>query len=153
MQKLNRVDRNVFLIELQEFERRFDPRMPRGADIVDEYVADMLEQCRLYAGKVLVAELDGAVVGYATILTRVPNEELEDGDYEYGLISDLVVLESYRGRGFGRKLLGEAEAYARTAEVQWLRIGVLSDNRPALELYGSLGFSGRYTELEKNLRE
>lgn len=139
------------LIELQDFERAFDPRMPPGADIVDEYVRQMFARCRKCQGKVLIADVDGQVAGYATILTTVKSEQLEDGDFEYGLVSDLMVLERHRNSGLGTKLLAAAESYARACEVRWLRIGVLVANRNAERLYLSRGFSGQYVELEKDL--
>ncbi len=139
------------LVELQDFERGLDPRLPPGTEIVDEYIPHMMKRCRECEGKVLVAEVDGDVVGYATILTRVKSEELEDGDIEYGLISDVVVLEKFRNMGLGKKLLQEAESYARAREVKWLRIGVLAGNQAAATLYSSMGFSNLYVELEKDL--
>lgn len=139
------------LIELQDFERRMDPRMPPGAEIVDAYLVEMFDRCKKCGGRVLVAEVDGNVAGYATILPRVKSEQLEDGDFEYGLISDLVVLESYRGLHLGKKLLEAAEQYARACKVRYLRLGVLSGNRVAENLYAAAGFSPLYVELEKVL--
>ena len=78
------------LVELQNFERSLDPRMPSGEEIVDFYVPQMLLRCTQCDGVVLVAELNDEVAGYVTILTKVKSEDIEDGDYEYGLISDLV---------------------------------------------------------------
>jgi ribosomal protein S18 acetylase RimI-like enzyme len=76
---------------------------------------------------------------------------LEDGDAEYGLVSDLVVMGKFRGLGIGRRLLESAESYARVCGVRWLRIGVLAGNQSAESLYASLGFSILYIELEKEL--
>lgn len=139
------------LIELQDFERSLDPRMPPGADIVDDYIPNMLNRCEECQGKVLIAEIDGEVGGYTTIFTKVKSEELEDGDIEYGLVSDLVVMKKFRSQGLGRRLLEAAESYARTCDVKWLRIGLLAGNQPAQNLYGSMGFSSLYLELEKDL--
>ena len=139
------------LIELQDFERRIDPRMPPGAAIVEPYLAEMFKRCKECGGRILVAEVDGNVAGYATILPKVKSEQVEDGDMEYGLISDLVVLEAYRGFGLGRKLLAASEQYARTCNVKYLRIGVLAGNAAAENLYASVGFSPLYNELEKEL--
>lgn len=139
------------MIELQEFERRIDPRMPPGADIADAYIAEMFGRCKECGGRILVAEVDGSVAGYATILPRVKTEQLEDGNLEYGLISDLVVLEKYRQLGLGQKLLEAAELYAKACKVRYLRIGVLAGNPVAEKLYASAGFSPLYTELEKRL--
>jgi len=102
----------------------------------------MLKQCRECQGKILVAEVNGEVAGYATNLMRVRNEALEDGDLEYGLVSDVVVLEKYRKSGIDRKLPLESEAYARACDVKWLRIAVLASNQAAESLYQSLGLSG-----------
>lgn len=141
------------LVELQDFERRIDPRMPPGATIVEPYLAEMFKRCKECGGRILVAEVDGNVAGYATILPKVRSEQLEDGDVEYGLISDLVVLKAYRGSGLGKKLLAAAEQYARTCNVKVLRIGVLAGNAAAENLYASAGFSPFYSELEKVIRQ
>lgn len=139
------------LIELQDFERRIDPRMPPGAAIIDAYITDMFKRCEDGGGRVLVADIDGEVAGYATILPKVRSEQLEDGDLEYGLISDLVVLEAYRGIGLGQKLLAAAEQYAKACKVRYLRLGVLAGNRVAENLYAAAGFLPLFVELEKDL--
>ena len=139
------------LIELQDYERSFEPRMPAGADIVDAYLADMFDRCKESGGRVLIAEVEGNVAGYATILPKVRSEQIEDGNIEYGLISDLIVLEGYRGLGLGRKLLAASEQYARACKVRYLRIGVLAGNQAAKSLYASADFEPLYTELEKVL--
>lgn len=138
-------------IELQNFERQLDPRMPTGAKIADDYIPQMLQRCRQCAGKVLLADVDGEVAGYATILTRVQSEEIGDGDVEFGLVADLVIVEKFRKRGFGKKLLVATESYARECGVKWLRIGVIAGNRAADELYSSTGYSVLYVEREKDL--
>lgn len=139
------------LIELQDFERNLDPRMPAGADIADAYISEMFDRCKHCGGRVLVADVDGEVAGYATILPKVKSEQIEDGDLEYGLISDLVVTEKFRRLGLGRKLLEAAELYAQACGVRHLRIGVLAGNRVAEDLYTAAGFSPLYAELEKEL--
>jgi len=139
------------IIDLQDYERSIDPRMPSGSDIVDEYVPQMLHRCKSTLGQIFVAEVDGNVAGYVTILTKVRSGELEDGDIEYGLVADLVVLQEYRGEGLGRDLLARAEEYAKDHDVRWLRIAVLAANRSAKELYSTMGFSDLFVEMEKDL--
>lgn len=139
------------LIELQDFERKFDPRMPRGKDIAGEYILQMLDRCEECQGVILVAEVDGEVAGYATILTKVRSAELGEGDIEYGLVSDLMVKKKHQSRGVGRCLLEGAESFARTHGVNWLRVGVLAENQSAQHLYASMGFRALFLELEKDL--
>lgn len=142
----------VCVIELQDHEASLYARLPPGNEVVDSCIKHMLEQCEKCAGKILIAETDGEVGGFVTVLCEVKSEEPDDGDLEYGLISDLVVVEKYRGRGIGRLLLGAAETYARSQNVEWLRIGVIAGNQVAEKLYASLGFSPWYKECEKDLR-
>lgn len=139
------------VVELQDFERDLDQRMPTGRDIVDEYVPQMLDRCTKHHGKIIVAELDSEIAGYVSVWTRVQSEELEDGHFEYGLVADLAVRAKFRNRGIGRRLLESAEEYARVCDVKWLRVGVLSGNSAARELYNSLGFGELYIQLEKRL--
>jgi GNAT superfamily N-acetyltransferase len=139
------------LVELQNFEHSIDPRMPTGEDIVDAYIPDMLQRCKDCLGTILVAEVDGLVIGYITVLARVSSDEIGAGDFEFGLVTDVVVLQEYRGKGYGKQLLEAAELYARANGVKWLRIGALAANQSASAMYSSLGYSGLYVELEKDL--
>jgi len=138
-------------VELQDEERQIDARMPRGSDIVAAYVPTMLDRCATAEGKVFVAELDGLVVGFVTVLTRVTSDEIDGGDLEYGLVSDLIVSKNYRNNGVGRRLLETAESFARNRRVRWLRVGVLAANSVASKLYTRSGYSDLYIELEKDL--
>jgi GNAT superfamily N-acetyltransferase len=139
------------LVELQNFEHSIDPRMPTGEDIVDAYIPDMLQRCKDCLGTILVEEVDGLVIGYITILARVSSDEIGAGDFEFGLVTDVVVLQEYRGKGYGKQLLEAAELYARANGVKWLRIGALAANQSASAMYSSLGYSGLYVELEKDI--
>jgi GNAT superfamily N-acetyltransferase len=139
------------MIELQDFEREIDPRMPSGEEIADDYIVEMLQRCRTCEGQVLVADSDGEIAGYVTILNRVQSDDLDDGNIEFGLVADLMVRKSYRGTGLGRKLMDAAESFAKAHDVRWLRVSVMAANATARKLYASAGFSEIYVELEKQL--
>lgn len=139
------------VIELQDFERAIDDRIPPGAEIADDYILQMFDRCKHFGGQILVADADGDIGGYVTVLTKMKGEEIAEGGYEYGLIADIVVLERYRQRGFGRQLLEAAEAFAKKQAVKWLRIDSLASNVAAGKLYESSGFSSFCIEFEKDL--
>ncbi len=139
------------VIELQNFEREIDPRMPSGEEIVDDYIVAMMFRCRMCEGQVLVADVDGEIAGYVTLLNRVQSDDLDDGNLEFGLVADLLVRKAHRGTGLGRELMAAAESVAKEHDVRWLRISVMSKNAAARELYASSGFSEIYVELEKDL--
>jgi GNAT superfamily N-acetyltransferase len=128
------------IVELQDFERQIDDRLRPGEAMASEYLRHILGRCREHAGTILVAEHGGAIVGFAAILARVPFESLDDPPGEYALVSDLAVLEVFRGRGIGTGLLSEAEQYATAAGATELRISVLSANETAVQLYRRAGF-------------
>ena len=67
------------------------------------------------------------------------------------MISDLLVKNDYRGAGHGKALLKTAEQYTVAQNVRWLRIGALTGNDNAANLYSSLGFKDIYVEMEKSL--
>ena len=139
------------MIELQEFERRLEPSLPKGEDMADAYLAFLLDRCSRAAGRVLVAEVDHVVVGFVVLLARVEPEEPDEDQMPYAYISDLVVLPQYRRRGIGRALLDRAEALARSSGARILRVGVLAKNEPAARLYRAVGFTDYHLQLLKRL--
>lgn len=139
------------IVELQEFERKIDPRMPSGEEIADEYIAEMLTRCKACEGNVLVADDDGTIAGYVTVLNRVQSDDLDDGNIEFGLVADLLVRDAHRGCGLGHKLMQAAEGFASDNGVKWLRISVMAANQGARQLYSSMGYDEIYVELEKDL--
>lgn len=140
-------------IELQDVERSLDERLPTGAAIADDYLSQLLGQCKSMDGEILVAEHNQTIVGYACILTRVQSDGVQDGDLTYGLVQDLAVTAAERGKGIGQALLKAAEARARENGVKWLRIGLLASNAAAHRLYSTNGYSKLYVELEKDIEQ
>jgi ribosomal protein S18 acetylase RimI-like enzyme len=139
------------IVALQDYERSLDSRLPTGLEIVDEFLPEMRRRCVESDGKILVATAGAEVAGFVTILTKVSSGELQDGDWEYGLVSDLIVRECYRRQGLGQRLLDAAEAFARSKRVNCMRVGLLAGNVAAEELYQASGYRTLFTELEKDL--
>lgn len=138
-------------IGLQDAERAFEPRLRPGAEIADEYYGIVLEKCAAHAGAVFLAEVDGEIAGYVSVLARVPYEDLDDPPGEYAYVWDLYVHAPFRGRGIARALLARAEAHARAHGASELRINALARNTPARELYRSCGFAPHLESLSKPL--
>ncbi|HYG79544.1 MAG TPA: GNAT family N-acetyltransferase [Pyrinomonadaceae bacterium] len=138
-------------VELQDDERLLDPHLRDGQSSADEYLSHMFRRCSETEGKVFVAEAEGRVVGFVSIWAKVVSRAVEEEEYEYAYVSDLVVLRTDRGRGVGRALLGKAEEYARLRGARRLRINVHAKNGVARRLYESCGFRERVLELSKSL--
>jgi ribosomal protein S18 acetylase RimI-like enzyme len=86
---------------------------------------------------VLVAEVDGAVVGYTQLGAPTP---LRSNDHVLEL-QGLAVLPAYRRRGIARRLVTAAIEEARSRGVRRLRLRVLAPNSDARRVYESVGFT------------
>jgi len=95
------------VIAIQDFERQLVPSMPAGIAIADSYIDDLLIKCARYDGTIHVATVNKEIVGYATLYLSMRSDGIEDGDGSFAQIGDLVLLEAYRGQGFGRQMMIE----------------------------------------------
>jgi len=134
-----------------DYERRIDERCLPGHAVRGWYLTYLQAECAAKQGKILVAEVDGEIAGFAAVQARVPNEDNDEEAYEYAYISDVAVLEAHRNKGIGRALIAAAEDFAVAAGARWLRISVLAQNPIARPLYERCGFGERVVEFEKDL--
>lgn len=82
----------------------------------------------------LVAEADGKIVGISMYYTRYSTWK---GKRLY--LEDLIVTESMRGYGLGKKLLDATIAEARDTQCTGVMWQVLDWNEPAIKFYESYG--------------
>ena len=138
-------------VELQDHEHELDRRAPRGADIADEYLTWMFRRCEAYRGRVVMALAGGEVVGFMTLLLEVPRSDPDDPAPSHGLMTDLMVRQSWRGRGIGAVLLTEAEALAHAAGCVELRVTVFAENHGARRFYARAGYGNLLVSMRKGL--
>jgi RimJ/RimL family protein N-acetyltransferase len=83
---------------------------------------------------VVVAELDGAIVGRLSVV--------RDAHPACAHVADvgLMVAQAYRRRGVGRALLAACEDWARAVGISKLELHVFPHNHPAVALYESAGY-------------
>ncbi|SDG57036.1 GNAT family N-acetyltransferase [Propionivibrio dicarboxylicus] len=87
-------------------------------------------------GQLFVLRIDGNVAGMANALFTVSTAE----GRRVVLLEDVVVSRTWRGRGFGHRLVEHVLAWAAAKGMP--RVTLLSDkdNAPALAFYEKLGF-------------
>jgi GNAT superfamily N-acetyltransferase len=83
----------------------------------------------------LVAEADGALVGFALYFSNYSTFLAKPGLY----LEDLYVQPAWRGRGVGRRLLRELAAVAVARGCGRFEWSVLDWNAPAIGFYQSMG--------------
>lgn len=85
---------------------------------------------RNVAARYLVAETDGKVVGYAGAWVILDESH----------ITNIAVLEAYRGRGIGKQLTGALLQYLSNLGACYATLEVRVSNEQAQHLYKSFGF-------------
>src|SRR5438046_10051535 len=118
--------------------------------MADAYLAYTFENCRAHDGRILLAELGDAVVGFATVLNRLPFESPDSPTRHFAYLMDLGVRAPFRGRGIGSALMAAAENVARSGGALEFRTLVLHGNR-AVNLYRRCGMTDSSLTLRKRL--
>ncbi len=113
-------------------ERRFMVRLD-GFSLSETRA--LLERVTLGGWPNIVAEADGALVGWCMVLPRE-----EEGFRHCGMLG-MGLLPEWRGRGHGRELLEECVAQAREFGMERLELEVYASNGTAIRLYEHLGFA------------
>ncbi len=138
--------------QLQAHESRFFDRMIPPGQFDSKYIDRIQADVGKAGGVILVAEVDGELTGYATLLLHQSSEgERDEILYTFSKVGDLAVTESCRNRGVGRALIAECERRARAAGQKWLQLGVLAGNQGARRFYREVGFGELGLTLEKHL--
>ena len=140
------------IIELQDFCKQIDPQIGAGHRVVKKYFEYLLKRCAETEGKIYLAFRDDDVIGMVCVFARVQSDAVDEEDYEYAHISDLVVLAANRNQGIGRSLLKRAEEHARSKGAKILRIGTQAGNAVARDLYLGYGFKEKAVMLQKELK-
>jgi ribosomal protein S18 acetylase RimI-like enzyme len=141
------------IIDQQEYERELhDTRLP-GAQIGRSYLEYLKTKVAAGNGALLVAELNGAFVGYAACWIEHDNNvaETEDSNH-FGYVADTYIVPQLRGRGLVASLLESAEQCIRQNHVSRIRIAGLANNQSALRAYAKYGFGNYEIVMEKRLR-
>ena len=117
-----------------------------GSSLSPEELAAELEETRSeayfraarVAQTILVAELDGDLVGYVQFGdVTIPEIEAQPGDRA---VHRVYVETELQGRGIGRVLMDAALSHPRLVDAERIYLAVWEENAPALRLYESLGF-------------
>ena len=139
------------MTELQDSLRKIDEALPIGREMAADYLRYTHKSCREQSGRILVAATADAVIGFATVLTRVPYDSPDSPKGYFAYLMDLVVHAPWRGHGVGSALMAAAEDAALAAGATELRTLVLHGNR-AVNLYRRGGMTDYSLTLRKPLR-
>lgn len=106
----------------------------------------LFEYAKNFPELVRVAEHDGEVIGY--IWFRMLNSTVG----KFGRVEHIFVVEEYRSRGVGKKLMQVAEEYLRGHGMRKVKVTVTAKNGEAVSLYENIGYDVRRFVMEKDLK-
>jgi GNAT superfamily N-acetyltransferase len=136
---------------LLETHYRFDQNrfMAPHANTAEGYAWFLSSQLKDKDVVVLVAERDGAIIGYVYAgLEPRSWKELREAS---GFIHDVVVEESSRGLGVARQLLEAAIEWLRAQGVPRVMLWTAEHNAAAQRLFDRLGFRRTMIEMTREL--
>jgi GNAT superfamily N-acetyltransferase len=128
-----------------EADRRLDPAV--GAD----YLPDLIERAATKQGRILIAEHDGVVIGWAMCNVEQHETFVREEERPFGYVAELFIEESARGQHVGRTLLKSCEDHFRALGVKTVLIGALSLNARAVNAYRAAGYADYAVNLRKVL--
>ena len=130
------------LIDLQETERAISKFCLPGTEIAEKYLNELLKLNAENQGTILVAKIDGKVVGF--IACRIDHDEsitTTNDINTFGYISDAWTNPEYRKQGVFKELNQAVENYfTKHKEVKFIKLNVLDKNKTAITAYKNSGY-------------
>ena len=132
---MNCTIRNIIKSDIESLSHGF---MNQGWPGREEILARYFLEQESGEREVLVAEIDGAVAGYVTILPSAKHGPFAE---VYPELSDFNVFEPFQNQGIGNLLLEEAEKRVKLiSDKVTLGVGLHSGYGPAQRLYMKRGY-------------
>ncbi len=122
------------------------PDVYRAVDVVmeEEQYLPAIE-----SGMALGYEEQGCILGIAFFRERKVGNSKQVARRTL-FIEDLAVLEEYRGKGIGKKLLEKVQEIAKEQGCDGVELQVNARNQAALEMYRHCGYSEKSINMELN---
>ncbi|MBL9097949.1 MAG: GNAT family N-acetyltransferase [Alphaproteobacteria bacterium] len=133
------------------YEGLSEPNRRLDAQVGVDFLPEILKRVEKRQGRIFVAEVDGAPVGWAVCHTSEQDVYVLEEERMYGYVAELFVDEEHRGRHIGRSLLNSCEDYFRTLGLKFVFIGALAGNSRAVNAYRAAGFADYAIEFKKRL--
>jgi GNAT superfamily N-acetyltransferase len=142
----------TFVEAIQDHERLGDRDLQPGADINPSYVEMILRNVAERQGAILMARTETETVGFICAWKQQDDDPLlREEARAGGYISDLFVVDRWRGLGVGRLLLEAIEAEMAVRGCRRMRVCCKAGNGIALRTYQRAGFRPYEVTLAKSI--
>jgi ribosomal protein S18 acetylase RimI-like enzyme len=116
------------------------PPEPRSLAFLQERLAEA-------NAAMFVADLDGAVVGFAFVKLGRPPDDAMHRPRAFAYVEEVIVSSNHRRGGVGKALMRAVEGWARDRKVDQIELVVWEFNEEAREFYESLGYRTSYRRM------
>ena len=125
--------------EMVSYHAAMDPQIFRpAASGAELYARSILDRLSDADARVLVAELDGAVVGYVSgVIADITTEMFMP--LRCGLLADIYLQAAFRRRGLGRQLVERLMLWFRSRGLRHFEWHVSAGNHEALAFWKAIG--------------
>jgi len=115
----------------------------------ERWFSSILSTLREGRGKVLVAQLNGEIVGFIYFVHSL--RMFFEVSKQVALISDMYVKPEFRRRGIGSLLLEKCFEHLRKLDIKHVMLSVLSNNLAAVKFYEKHGFKICRYDMSRNI--
>jgi GNAT superfamily N-acetyltransferase len=146
--------RRRMVLGLQETDCGMESSRAHWADGGAAYTDWILDEIAAHGGAAFMAEAaDGAAIGMVTCWRAEDPADITvtPAARAHLYVSDIFVVESWRGRDVAGALLAAAEAHGRALGLAQMTIGLLAVNHAARRAYEKSGFEDYEVYLRKRL--
>jgi len=122
-------------LELVLYHRQLDEHMPLPArDGSERYAQRILHSLYDSYHSILVAEIDGVVIGYiyGMVIDLVPEMFVVE---RAGMVGDIYVSEAHRGKGVGKALVQTMKDWFKLRGVRYYEWSVATANQPGIRFW------------------
>jgi len=130
-----------------EFERPFD------VTLKDEKISyyDIREFILSPIADVIVAEMNGQLIGSGYVLIKEAKEYFKHDKYAY--LGFMFVAPEARGRGVNGMIIDEMKAWCKERGIHEVRLEVYDENPGAIRAYEKAGFVKQIVNMRMDIRE
>jgi ribosomal protein S18 acetylase RimI-like enzyme len=130
-----------FVEAIQEHERAAVPELKPGPEIGPPYAGTLVRNVSDQDGCILMAKAGGRSIGFVCAWKEVDDDALLRDDMRaHAFISDIFVVEGWRGRGVAAGLLAAIEAAMLERGSTQIRVCAKAANRLAISCYDRAGY-------------
>ena len=136
----------TFEQEIVKTERPFDPTIKGG----EPHYYDLRKLIDSPRAEVLVAEINGKVVGSGYAVTKKAESYLKHDEFAY--LGFMYVIPAERGKGINQAIVARLKQWAATRNLTEIRLDVYDQNIVAKKAYEKVGFKPHMLEMRLDTR-